>query len=68
MSRPVDLLSPPVDFMSGPVDFRAHPVDFMSVLSANALSLTLDVTHDPRSRYGKIARNRSAICDRKVAF
>ena len=68
MSSPVDLLSPPVDFMSGPVDFRAHPVDFMSVLSANALSLTLGVTHFVNCRYGKTAKNRSANCDQKVAF
>ncbi len=68
MSHPVDFMSPSVDFVSGPVDFLSLPVDFRSVLSANALMMTLSANHHRIKGYGKTAPNRSAICDRKVAF
>ena len=68
MSCPVDFRARAVDFRARSVDFGAHPVDFMSVLSANALSLTLGVTHFVNCRYGKTAKNRSATCDQKGAF
>ncbi len=54
--------------LSRPVDFVSHPVDFRSVLAASANRVVLDVTDDTSSRYGKNPRNKSAICDRKVAF
>ncbi len=51
-----------------PVDFRAPPVDFRALVALNAESMALDVTHDRNSGYGKNGRNRSVICDQKVAF
>ena len=50
------------------VDFRSHSVDFRSVLSANALSMTLSANHDRITGNSKTAANRSAIRDQKRAF
>ena len=54
--------------LSHPVDFRSLSVAFRSVVATSADRTILDVTHNSSSRYGKIPRNRSAICDQKMAF
>ena len=47
---------------------KAHPVDFRALVAARIESTDVGVTHYRSIGYGKIARNRSAICDQKEAF
>ena len=61
-------MSRPVDFVSMSVDFRSHSVDLRSVVPASANRVTLDANRDRNAGYRKIARNRSAKADQKVAF
>ncbi len=50
------------------VDFRSHSDAKRSVLTASVESMVVAITYDRITRYRKIARNKSGICDQKLAF